>query len=471
MDKEIASRLISIRYLVLPYLLSIFLGFFVVIFVNEGYANLIFLILIFTTIVLIIGILLIIKTKIFSITNLLLGIYVFLFSIGRTSIGRLDVFNREVPIHLALLPIIIFLPMIRLSFGESKLFWRKNLLKKEFLYSVLLFMTVFLSIFMANNRKDAILATAELSSYLLVYYAFSILVTNFHLWLKLIWVYLISTTIILINSIYHFYFSPYHFARLVASDSDAPNQYALTLEFGFFIFFGLLFSENKSIKSVLYAFMVTLFGYGIFLTFSRGAWLSVFVGAIIFLILSIEFKSVRIQLPKVFIGLVIMLTISFGGLLNSRDLMDRLYSTINIFKNRIVYSTIERDIILDSTIERIIDSPLLGIGLGQEIGDKFSQNSDPRNAHNSYLGIWVGSGVISVIFFMLFLFQHGANLFRIRQSMNINVLWGNIIIATYLTFIVHMLFQNFIFDSFFWGVIALQGAAINVYSISKSSGR
>jgi len=471
MNKKVHLQSKSKIFLISICLLSTLLGAFIGVYIYEGYTK--YLFVIFLLACSFIGLYFLIyrnvKSEKLDLSALILGIYVFLFSIGRLSISRIDFFNRPFPIHLFVLPIILILYITHIFLRKRKSYHVRNLLNKEIIFSALLIISLYASIFVARNRTDAFITTAELSVYFLGYFVFSYLVTSFRLWIKLLWVYVFTTSIILLNSIYLFVISPLHYSRLVASEIKGPNQYSLTLLFGFLLFFGLMFSEDNWKKRAMYILMMSLFGLGIILTFSRGAWISVSIGAIIFLLSSLKYKSVRKTLPIVLISIIVILSISIIGIINDRNMMDRLGTLIRANQNRAVGSSAARILIYNEDFNKIKDSPILGIGLGQVIIYDHKYDSDLINAHSSYLGIWVGSGTFALIFFLLFLIQHGVNLLRIRGQLNRNGLLGNILFASFVTFAILILVKNSIFDSALWGMLALQGAAINLYSIERSS--
>ena len=471
MDKKISFQLNSIKLIVLPILLIIIFSSIISIYLSENDIEYLVLIivLIFSFISCLSLFFIIGKSGRFSIKALLLVIFIFLFSIGRTSIGSIYILNRQVPIHLVVFPLILILYITQISSRKNKSLHVRNLLNKEVLFAALFMVPLYASIFVAGNRNDAIIITAELSVYFLIYFVFSYLVTSYHLLQKLIWIYVITTTVILINSIYHFFYSPFHKARLVASENTGANMFSLTLLFGFLLFFGLMFSEDNWKKRAMYILMMSLFGLGIILTFSRGAWISVSIGVMIFLLSSLKYKSVRKTLPIVLISIIVILSISIIGIINDRNMMDRLGTLIRANQNRAVGSSAARILIYNEDFNKIKDSPILGIGLGQVIIYDHKYDSDLINAHSSYLGIWVGSGTFALIFFLLFLIQHGVNLLRIRGQLNRNGLLGNILFASFVTFAILILVKNSIFDSALWGMLALQGAAINLYSIERSS--
>jgi len=469
MDKKISFQLNPFKFIVLQILLIIIFSTIISMYMNENDIDYLVLIIVLTFfflsslfIFLIIG-----KSGRFSLKALLLGIFVFLISVGRTSIGGIDILNRQVPIHLVVFPLILILYIIQINSRKNKSSHGSKLLNKEVLFAVLFLVPVYASIFVAENRNDAIIMTAELSAYFLVYFVFSYLVTSYHLLQKLIWIYVITTSIILLNSIYHFFYSPYHWSRLVAREQSNPNPFSLTLLFGFLFLFGLVIPECKWKKRIFYVVLLSLFGLGIFLTFSRGAWLSASIGVIVLLLLSLKNKSFRIKIPTNLINLVVLLSIAFFGIIFNHTMMDRLDSRTDIFQVRSAASSAARYSIYISTLKFIKDSPILGVGLSQVVIHDFKQDRDLRNPHSSYLGVWVGSGTFALVFLLLFLIQHGVNLLKIRKQFNRDGFLGNVMFASFITFTTLILFKNSVFDSIFWGILALQGAAINVYSTEK----
>ena len=469
MDKKINLQFNPIKFIVFQILVIILFSTIISIYVNDNNIEYLILIIVltFSFISCLFLFLIIEKSGRFSLKVLLLKIFIFLLSIGRTSIGRIDILNRQVPIHLVVFPLILILCITQIYSRKIKTSHERNLLNKEALFAAIFMVPLYASIFVARNRNDAIIMTAELSVYFIIYFVFSYLVTSYHLLQKLIWIYVITTSIILINSIYHFFYSPYHYSRLVTREQSNANTFSLTLLFGLLFLFGLVIRECKWKKRILYTVMLSLFSFGLFLTFSRGAWLSASIGVMILLLFSIRNKSFRIKIPTILINLVVLLSIAIVGIINNNTMMDRLDSVIDIFQERAIASSTSRYSIYNSEFKLIKDSPILGIGLSQVVVHDFKQERDLGNPHSSYLGIWVGSGTFALIFFLLFLIQHGVNLLKIRKQINRDGFLGNILFAAFVTFTTLILFKNSIFDSIFWGALALQGAAINIYSTEK----
>lgn len=156
-------------------------------------------------------------------------------------------------------------------------------------------------------------------------------------------------------------------------------------------------SKGYQILSVIGLSLMTL---GIFLTFTRGIWLSLTLTTLIFLL----FHHRRFLVVGLFAGLL---------------LISSLYSFSDSFRDRVHHSMetktadYERWDLFSVHIAMIKDNPIFGIGYSnslshtpREVWTKYGYNTEKINshAHNQLLNVMATTGVMGLIPFLIFYF-------------------------------------------------------------------
>lgn len=205
---------------------------------------------------------------------------------------------------------------------------------------------------------------------------------------------------------------------------------------------GYLFRENKdsllkfSLKNTLLSLPILLIAVALLLTKSVGAFLSIFLSLLIFIILSRVFNK------RVFLLLLILL-LAFASIFIMRSYKTAYFtSPIFSFQSRFIY--------WQKALSVILEHPFRGTGLGNS---PFIQS---KYAHNSYLQIWAEFGILGVIGFLGFLYMS----FKAIQSKRLiaDKLYAGCIIAIF-AFLIHNLvdFSFFLPEvyTFWWIIVAL----------------
>lgn len=368
-----------------------------------------------------------------------------------------DYFNFSatgIPTHIFLIPVLLLLLIHRrlrtVDIGELRY---ENLLSKQFVTLAFLSVPLSLSIIVSQDKVASSLAVAELVIYFLSYYTFCRLVNNYSIWKRVIFLFVFSVFIVSIIGIYQYYFFPVRFYRLASSTERGPNQLAFIIQITTFIFFvGLIYNQKPKIK-FLYLVIFFLSALALVLTFSRAAWLSLLIEIFLFFAISLDIVNIKFTI-KLFASIFFFVFFTLFLLSLNPNLMVFDSPAFSRFTERSLDSNNSRSLRLKSNLREIVKSPLLGHGLG--LGSS-------QNAHNSYLAIWSGSGVFAFSFVVLFLGLNFRDIWQVREYMNQEYLWGNILFAVYIALLVKLFISNYFFSSIFWVLMAFQGAAINIY--------
>ena len=201
---------------------------------------------------------------------------------------------------------------------------------------------------------------------------------------------------------------------------------------------GYLFKDNKgyfklNLKNVLLTLPTLLIAFALFLTKSVGAFLSISLSLLLFIVLSKRFNR-----RNFLILLIFLLALASIFILRS-------YKT-EYFTSP-VFSIHKRIIYWQQTLSVILKHPFRGVGLGNL---PFIQS---QFAHNSYLQIWAECGLLGIVSFLGFLYK---SLKAIQaKKLVADKLYGGLAIAN-LAFLIHSLvdFGFFLPEvSIFWWII------------------
>ena len=391
-----------------------------------------------------------------------LGLYVLSFSLTRTDLPWITINTLRIPIHVLLLPILIILYFLHKSDTRAVTNEKRNKIipyTNILLLGILALIPLFISHIFADNKISSLQLIVEISIYFLGFYFFSQFVDNFRLWKILLWIYIFTSIIVVSASLYNYFSTPFHY-RLGPTKTPVFNQFAFSLELAVLFLLSVVLIKRRVLGFLLsfLAFSILLLGF--FLTYSRGAWIAALIGLVLFGILSIRLvKSRRIIL------LLLMFSVILASIFILRPpiLFQRLDTAAEANTRRFEESNLSRLSIYELGLDLVKESPIIGIGWGQELTE------DLTNAHNSYIALWVGSGIFSLLIFIFILIIHGRNLWLSRKFLNQYYLAGNVLFSTFIATVFLMLFKNIFFDSYFWAFLGLQAAAVNVYSLRSNA--
>jgi putative inorganic carbon (hco3(-)) transporter len=185
-----------------------------------------------------------------------------------------------------------------------------------------------------------------------------------------------------------------------------PHTFSFFVSLSFFVAIGYFFWEKKTIFRIMSSASAILALLTIMLSFSRGAYLGVLVGAIFF---SIIYLSRSGYLGKVLIVLGIVVAVL--SLLYSSSISRRLASSFNPKEG----SNIERMKNWKEAADIISDYPLSGVGLGNYAVtvDSTAEDRSSIYAHNLFLDIAAETGILNaLVFFCLILISIWRNIWN-----------------------------------------------------------
>jgi O-antigen ligase len=187
-----------------------------------------------------------------------------------------------------------------------------------------------------------------------------------------------------------------NFARLLGYNE-------IVYMFSFIGFFILFFFTKNNVNRIFYLLLLMFSFLALYLSYTRGSWLSTIVSLFIGVILIVFYNSSIINLRNIVIALFTILTsvllFNLIGIINLEILIKRI-SSFSISK--IDISNLGRLIEYASAIEAFLQNPLFGVGLGYFFV-YFAPGIGPIASiycHNSYLYILSKMGLIGLILFL-----------------------------------------------------------------------
>ncbi len=254
------------------------------------------------------------------------------------------------------------------------------------------------------------------------------------------------------------------------------TSYGATIAFIIPVLVSLIIISKTIFRKLFSSFLLIFFTFALIFSYSRAAWLSVFVAGAVWLI-----WFIRIRFSFVVVGfiLVVGLLISFQFEINrwlssnttdsSGNLKEHLNSALNVTTDA---SNLERINRWDSAIRMFEERPIFGWGPGTYmfcyapfqrsyqrtiISTNFGTGG---NSHSEYLGLLADSGLFAALGYVLiliFVFYRGFSISRKIEDRQFRVLMMGALLGI-VTYTVHGFMNDFL-DSDkiavpFWGFIA-----------------
>ena len=234
-------------------------------------------------------------------------------------------------------------------------------------------------------------------------------------------------------------------------------------------------NTSKTFKVVLF-FLLFIFSVAFIVSYSRAAWLSLFIAGLIvlFLLLRISWKVI---IPATVL-IIVLIFVSWSSLImklnentqeSSGNIKKHLLSITNIRSDA---SNMERVNRWKAALRMSREKPFLGWGPAtyqfkyapyQMASEKtiISTNyGEGGNAHSEYLGSLVDSGIPGPVMYILLIFisiWRGIEIWRTNNNKQIKYL-ALALVAGLVTYAVHGIFNNFLdtdkISALFWGMIA-----------------
>ena len=331
----------------------------------------------------------------------------------------------EIVIWIVFLIFLIF-SFIRKDFSKKIIVFLKN---PFFIPWILFFSAGIISIFFSPDKRISlgIFKAYFIDSSMFIFMLLSLIKTKEEL-KKCFFALLTSALVLSFVGISQYLFYPQYLqdGRIKAFFSS-PNYLSLYLTPLIFLI-PIMISKNGKEKLLPWVCLVVI-AATIFLTYSRGAWLGLILGAIVFLgiyfIQKVRSKKVKIIIPI----LVLLLAISSLPFITKG-----VYNLGIVSTNRIYTSDNVRKEIWTTSSEILSKNWLFGVGLGnfqKYFGDytkdriNYPEYITPNalTPHNIILNIWLQTGLLGIISFIVFLFIFFIKCFRnIKANPVINVI-------------------------------------------------
>jgi O-antigen ligase len=309
---------------------------------------------------------------------------------------------------------------------------------------------------------------------------------------KFIWLYIVALMLVIAYTNYRL--SGYGFNNQAASNwvvwpffSDHTSYGAMLVMFLFPIFYYLTNQRDDLFKQAIIFLVFIVFIVAIVLSYTRAAWLSLFCGVIIWLIVKLNLKFRTIIIGG-FVG-IIFLILSYNAFINrleknesesSGKFTEHIESMANITTDA---SNLERLNRWKCALRMLKEKPIFGWGPGtytfQYAPFQFSYDKtiistdfgDLGNAHSEYLGPLAESGIIGVFSVILIVAMVFITAIRVYSKRSSEIKYLSLYISLGLaTYFIHGFLNNFL-DSDkaavpVWGFIAML-MALDIYHSKK----
>lgn len=252
------------------------------------------------------------------------------------------------------------------------------------------------------------------------------------------------------------------------------NYYAqfmlMVIPLGLFRFW----SERSNLLRILAGIATAFVSLGVALTFSRGA----AVGFILMLGIIIALRYIKLyQILIIALGLILVLKAvpQYGTRLSSLDILSGIFSSNSSTAIQSADPATKSRITEMSAAALVFtDYPLLGVGAGmykhyyleyaEKVGLRVKQG--PRAAHDLYVEIAAETGIFGILIFLGILFISLFDLARLRtmtlQSRPDLANLATGFILAIITFMTTGVFLSLAYERYFWLLIALAAASVNV---------
>ena len=335
---------------------------------------------------------------------------------------------------------------------------RHPLRKEAFLFAIFL-LVAFASVLVSTDRADTLIEVVQMAAFFVVYLLIANAIRTQQELVRSLMFYVIGVLIALFAG---WLFTPFFVRNRINFWGAHPNHIGIIVEQGLIVAFGLFLSWKRPRNKLLALSLAFLLSLALILTFSRGAYVSAAIGIGLLLWLARHRIDQRTVVLLVIAAALLLGVVMFAvPQLPVGTLVDRVGQVELLAGNLIRFgdSNQLRANIWSQYFQQFLQSPWIGFGFASQA----SVRGETIGAHNSYLGLLVGVGVIGLAAVLLYFIDHFRNLTRAR-------IWvaqagsplGNIFLAMFVAFLVHFMVENAFNASFFWMLMGWQGAASNV---------
>jgi len=218
---------------------------------------------------------------------------------------------------------------------------------------------------------------------------------------------------------------------------------------------------------------------GIIGSLMRHLWVGLFFGISVgFILLPSQFRGKFFRRAAVLLGIIMAMGLFGVALLTlapQSDITHQAIDAVSTFAERVASlsnSSIDESVawrwsVWQSAIASFSENPFFGTGLGQnvpvELGD-YRTFELVRNIHNSWLALFVQTGLIGTAFFLVFLFSLAKRLYRKKintpEAMGVRVVYGSLLVFYSIVFLFQPYLESNILATFFWMLLGLIAAFI-----------
>lgn len=309
---------------------------------------------------------------------------------------------------------------------------------------------------------------------------------------RFIWLYIVALMLVIAYTNYRL--SGYGFNNQAASNwvvwpffSDHTSYGAMLVMFLFPVFYYLTNQRDDLFKQAIIFLVFIVFIFAIILSYTRAAWLSMFCGVILWIIIKLNLKFRTIIIGG-FVGIVFLI-LSYNAFISrleknesesSGKFTEHIESMANITTDA---SNLERLNRWKCAIRMFKEKPVFGWGPGtytfQYAPFQFSYDKtiistdfgDLGNAHSEYLGPLAESGIIGILSVILIVIMVFVTAIRVYSRNSDKIKYLSLYISLGLaTYFIHGFLNNFL-DSDkaavpVWGFMAIL-MALDIYHTKK----
>lgn len=311
--------------------------------------------------------------------------------------------------------------------------------------------------------------------YLTIPFLMSSMIRDFNVLRKAVWILiLVGLTFALIGD-YRFFTgrSPWFEVVNHYESFGTRNSDVFMLESAFILLFSfyLLGKPKSGFLKLAILLALSMMGIGIIFSFSRGAWVSTFIGALSLFILAPGGHHIvgRFLNPRCLLslGIFILVVISLITFVVPKENIHQEYSRLLTLRSaELGQISPPRSFQWQSSLEMVSNHPIRGIGVGNFtqyiLSPPFNSPVPWSDPHNSYLQAWVEEGILGLLAMITLVWSPMIHLKRVTRAFGTRegrwMLSG--ILATMITYAVHLFFSAFFGFIFFWIIYGLAVSAI-----------
>lgn len=249
--------------------------------------------------------------------------------------------------------------------------------------------------------------------------------------------------------------------RLGAGDvHTATNMGAFMLQAGIILTISKILFDKEQLKVTKLSFFIILcFMCSAFIfTFSRGAWISLILGCIVF----IKYRKVLI-LPIILIPILVGCFFPDAIINRVKSVFDfSSKGTVELYQDVEIKNTAHLRLQnWKNSLNDILENPILGLGIGSYHGE--GKEKGEIAPHNAYFRIWAECGPIAIFGFLWFLVSLALSLLNAIKESEEKWRWlliGYLVVLV--TQSIYMILGDWPYQMYFWVFAGLATATLKM---------